>query len=74
MPADAPSPAFRTVADSVKLAPAAGLLSSTDGDSTTRSGLLGGGGGSTSDTVTCTDAEQLFVVSDSPATASTHAP
>ena len=76
MPADAPSPAFRTVAESVKPAPAAGLPSLTDGDSTTRSGWVcgGGGGGSTADTVTRTDAEQLFAVSDSPATESTHAP
>ena len=57
-----------TVADRVKLAPAAGLLLLTDGAPIARSGWTGSG------TVTCTDAEQLLVVSDSPATASTHAP
>ena len=38
-----------------------------------RSGPVGGGGGG-GDTVTDTALEQLFVVSDSPVTASTHAP
>ena len=62
-----PSPWFSTVAVSANGAPPAGLLSFTDGDPTTKSGFGCG-------TVTCTDAEQLFVVSDSSVTASTHAP
>ena len=66
MVADAPSPAFLTVADRVNVAPAAGPLSLTVGDATTKSGLSG--------TVTCTEDEQLLVVSDSSVTVSTHAP
>ena len=38
MAAEAPSPAFRTVADRVNVVPEVGLLSVTEGDSTTRSG------------------------------------
>ena len=64
---EAAPPAFRTVADKVKLAPDAGLLSLTVGDPTTKSG-------SGSGTVTAMAPEQLFVVSDSPVTASTQAP
>ena len=71
MAAASPSPVFRTSADSVNAVPVVGLLSLTDGESTTRSGLVCTGG---SDTSSCTDVEQLFAVSDSPATASTHAP
>ena len=69
--AAAPSPSLRTVADRVNDAPVSRLLSFTEGDCTSRSGLVGGGG---ADTVTDTALEQLFVVSDSPVTASTHAP
>ena len=46
-------------------------LSLTVGDPTSRSGAVVATG---ADTVTCTDTEQLFVVSDSSVTASTHAP
>ena len=64
---EAAPPAFRTVADKVKLAPDVGLLSLTVGDPTTKSG-------SGSATVKSSDPEQLFVVSDSSVTASTHTP
>ena len=67
MDGEAAPPAFRTVADKVKLAPDVGLLSLTVGDPTTKSG-------SGSGTVTVTDEEQLFVVSDSSVTVSTQAP
>ena len=63
-----PLPWLRTVAFSVKDAPAAGALVSTVGVSTTRSGA------GAAPTVTVTAAEQLLAVSDSPDTASTHAP
>ena len=58
--------------DRVNALPVVGLLSFTDGEPTTKSGLTCGGGGT--DTVTCTEPEQLLVVSDSPATASAQAP
>ena len=64
---DRPLPWLRTVAFSVKRAPAAGALSLTVGVSTTRSGA-----GATP-TATATADEQLLVVSDSSETASTHA-
>jgi hypothetical protein len=48
--------------------PTTGLSALTVGDSTTRSGDAGYG------TLTVTDEEQLFIVSDSPVTASTQAP
>ena len=57
---------FRTVAERVNIEPAIGLVSLTENSVTSRS--VG------SDTSTCTDIEQLFVVSDSSVTASTHAP
>jgi hypothetical protein len=57
-----------TVADSVMLVPVTGRSSLTDGNVTSKSGRLGSG------TVTGTDVEQLFVVSGSSITASTHAP
>ena len=57
-----------TVADRANHAPASGLLSSAGGDPTTRSEGYG------SLTTTSRDLEQLFVVSDSSDTASTHAP
>ena len=63
--------------DRVNALPVVGLLSFTDGEPTTKSGLTcggGGGGGGGTDTVTCTEPEQLLVVSDSPATASAQAP
>ena len=66
MAAEAPSPALLTVADSVNDSPVSGVLSVTESDPTTKSvsGI----------TVTDIDTdEQLFVVLDSPATASTHA-
>ena len=56
-----------TVADSVNESPVFKSLSFTDADPTTRSGCG-------SATVTVTDDEQLFVVSDSPVTVSTQAP
>ena len=59
---------MRTVAASVKRAPAAGALSLTVGVSTTKSGA------GAAPTVMATAAEQLFVVSDSLVTASTQAP
>ena len=69
-------PSLRTVAERVKEPPAAGRLSLVDGATTTRSGSDGSpcGGGDASDTVSCTEAEQLLAVSASPDTASTHAP
>ena len=73
MAADAPSPSFLTVADRVNVVPAAGPLSLTDGDDTTKSGWPSGSV-TVICTLTCTDVEQLFVVSDSSDTASTHAP
>ena len=59
--------------ESLNVAPAAGSVSLTEGDVTTRSGRPLG---PVSDacTSTSTGAEQLFVVSDSSATASTQAP
>ena len=57
---------LRTVAERVNVEPAIGLVSLTENAVTTRS--VG------SDTSTCTDLEQLLVVSGSSATASTHAP
>ena len=68
-----PSPSLRTVAERASEAPAAGRLLVTDGAATTRSGSPCGGRGA-SDTVTCTAVEQLLAVSDSPVTASAHAP
>jgi hypothetical protein len=65
---DASPPVFLTLADKVKAAPTTGLSALTVGDSTTRSGDAGYG------TLTVTDEEQLFIVSDSPVTASTQAP
>ena len=65
MAAAAPSPSFRTVAERVNVEPAIGLVSLTENAVTTRSVPI---------TSTVTDDEQLFVVSDSSATASTHAP
>ena len=62
---------FRTVTENVNCAPAAGLLSLTDGDATVRSAEPSG---FASVTVTANDEKQLFVVSDSSATGSTHAP
>ena len=59
-------PWLRTVALRVNDAPVVGLLSSTDGVPTTRSGAAL--------TVTAIPLEQLFVVSDSPDTESTQAP
>ena len=61
-------PLLLTVADSVTCPPVTGLASLTEANVTVRSGCFGSG------TVTITDDEQLFVVSDSPVTASTHAP
>ena len=49
--------------------PVGELLSFTEGEPTVRSE---GGCGADADTTMATDPEQLFVVSDSPATASTH--
>ena len=62
-----------TVADNVKLASVSGLVSLTVGVPTSRSGdpciCV-----SVNSTVICTAIEQLLVVSDSPATVSTHTP
>ena len=65
---DRPLPWLRTVAFSVKRAPAAGALVSNVGVSTTRSGA------GAAPTVTVTALEQLLVVSDSSDTGPTHAP
>ena len=64
-----PSPSLRTVTDRLKDAPVCGLASFTAGVPNARSGF---GGGAVASTLT--EVEQLFVVSDSSATVSTHAP
>ena len=64
--ADEALPWFSTVAESVNDSPTSGLLSSTEGAPTTRSGTVL--------TVTATPLEQLFPVLDSPVTLSTQAP